>query len=291
MPNILYVKQQDGSYKIVSYEEKSISGKLDIVNKDLTKEQQLELQIVAGRDGTSGSSGVDGRDGKDGERGLMGRTGLTGPRGSNGIDGRNGTSGSSGIDGTSGTDGARGATGPAGKQGERGERGFPGQPAFITPPKYAIIYDTTTQPGLDGTFSQVVMLNTLVESNNISLVDGSKIKVEYTNVYDIQFSFQYTKSNAADANIDIWLRKNGIDVPFSNTKVTVVGQNQTHFVPAWNWMLKLNAGEYVEIVWHSDNTAVSLTTIPAQSNPTRPVTPSCIVTINQIAYAAPSGGI
>lgn len=260
----------------------------------------------SGVSGTSGSSGLDGIDGQDGTSGSSGSSGISGSSGSsgssgiNGLSGSNGTSGSSGVSGLNGTSGssgisiigATGATGPAGKPGERGERGFPGQ-AVVTPPKYAIMYDTTNQYSVDGVTAQPVLINTFVEGNGIRLVNSatySRIYFDQTNTYDIQFSFQVSKTTASDVNMDVWFRKNGVNIPESNSKVTVTGGNGAHFVPAWNFMITLLAGDYLEMYWHGDSTNLYIKSEGAQINPTRPAIPGVILTINQVAYATPYNG-
>ena len=44
-----------------------------------------------------------------------------------------------------------------------------------------------------------------------------------------------------------------------------------------------NAGDYVQIYWHSDSTQLSLAEFGAQTSPAIPETPSVIVNVHQIA--------
>jgi hypothetical protein len=48
----------------------------------------------------------------------------------------------------------------------------------------------------------------------------------------------------------------------------------------------MNAGDYVEVVWSTTNISVSMQNIPAQISPTRPVTPSLILTMQYVAPSA-----
>jgi hypothetical protein len=47
-------------------------------------------------------------------------------------------------------------------------------------------------------------------------------------------------------------------------------------------MEKMAAGDYIQLVWNANNTAVSLEQIPAAVSPTRPAIPSVILTVNQV---------
>jgi hypothetical protein len=85
--------------------------------------------------------------------------------------------------------------------------------------------------------------------------------------------------------MDIWFRKNGTDIPESNTVVTVSGgANQAKVVAAWNYMLKLNAGDYVELMWRTSDVRLEFISDPAGTNPTRPAIPSVIATAHQVLY-------
>lgn len=81
--------------------------------------------------------------------------------------------------------------------------------------------------------------------------------------------------------LSIWPRINGVDVPWSNTDVTMANNNEL-IVTAWNFLFELNPGDYVELMWSSTSTQIEMDAIPPQINPTRPGTPSIIVTLTQI---------
>ena len=46
--------------------------------------------------------------------------------------------------------------------------------------------------------------------------------------------------------------------------------------------LRLASGDYIQLVWHADNTAVKLETIAAGAAPVTPVSPSVIVSVVQV---------
>ena len=119
----------------------------------------------------------------------------------------------------------------------------------------------------------------------ISVVNGSlglptRVTVTHTGVYNIMFSAQLERLTGGSAQtVDVWLRKNGVDVPSSNGKVNVQS-NAGFLLTAWNYFIKLNAGDYIELMWATTSTAITLHADSA--NAVHPETPSIILTINQI---------
>jgi hypothetical protein len=53
-------------------------------------------------------------------------------------------------------------------------------------------------------------------------------------------------------------------------------------VAAWNFFVDLEAGQYAEIMWSVNGTGVDCFYTGTQSSPTRPATPSLIVTVNEV---------
>lgn len=126
-------------------------------------------------------------------------------------------------------------------------------------------------------------------SNNISVViDGSgnptRITPAESGVYNIQFSAQIQRTTGgASATIDIWFRQGGVDIPNSNTSVNIQA-NAGYLVAAWNLFTFIDvdaANPYVEIMWATTDTAVSLQ--QAASSGVHPATPSVIVTVNKVS--------
>lgn len=126
-------------------------------------------------------------------------------------------------------------------------------------------------------------------SNNISvIIDGSgnptRITPAESGVYNIQFSAQIQRTTGgASATIDIWFRQGGVDIPNSNTSVNIQA-NAGYLVAAWNLFTFIDvdaANPYVEIMWATTDTAVSLQ--QQASNAVHPATPSVIVTVNKVS--------
>ena len=61
-----------------------------------------------------------------------------------------------------------------------------------------------------------------------------------------------------------------------------MANNNELIVAAWNFLLELNAGDVVNLMWSSTTNQMQMVALPAQINPTRPGTPSVIITLTQI---------
>lgn len=135
----------------------------------------------------------------------------------------------------------------------------------------------------------VVNSSWVAQDVNKTYLSGSRIYVEETGDYFFMFSAVFTKSNASSTSADLWIRKNGVDVPDSNTRILVAGNNGETVMVA-NFILDLNAGDYIELVFSSPDANTKLTYYSASSSPTRPAVPGVIATLNLIGKWTPKPG-
>ena len=163
--------------------------------------------------------------------------------------------------------------------------------SMADPVPYGAFQDTTDQTAASTTAAYAITLNTTDYSAGVSVVSNSQITVRTGGVYNIQFSIQFANGNVAIQDVDIWFRKNGTDVAGSNSKFSVPnshGGTDGHLIAALNFYIQLAAGDYVQIMWATTSTDVSIEQIPAQTTPTRPSTPSAIVTVNKVDESSTS---
>ena len=124
-------------------------------------------------------------------------------------------------------------------------------------------------------------------AQEVSVVNDTDITFAKPGVYNLQFSLQLANANTQISTSSFWIRLNGNDYPSSNTDIDVPsshGGNPGKIVAAWNIMgVATTAGDYVQLMWSTTNVQTRIEHIPAQSNPTRPATPSAIITIQQVA--------
>jgi hypothetical protein len=142
-------------------------------------------------------------------------------------------------------------------------------------------YDTSTQTLVTGA-SASITLNTPVIQDGVIVASNSRITVSRTGIYNLQFSAQVQTTVGGSPDVHIWLRKNGTDVTYSNTGISIQNQNQK-YVGAWNFVESLIAGDYLELVWYVDGGASAqlIAEIAAPANGGVGV-PSVIVTMTQI---------
>lgn len=141
--------------------------------------------------------------------------------------------------------------------------------------------------GYEGTYS--VSPSQTVASTTINGETDSKITVSQPGLYNIQFSAQFTNTDTQIHDVDIWFKKNDVTIPKSNSQFSVPGKHggiNGHLIAALNYFVDLTAEEYVEIVWHTSNSAVFIEAIPEQTAPLRPATPSVIVTVSFVSTLA-----
>ena len=117
---------------------------------------------------------------------------------------------------------------------------------------YGSFYDTSTQLITGINVPNLMELNATAQANGISVQNNNlgkptRITVTNSGVYNLQFSAQlYRSSGGTRENIVIWFRKNGQDIPYSATDVTLQA-NAQYLVAAWNFVLSLQAGQYVAV--------------------------------------------
>jgi hypothetical protein len=142
-------------------------------------------------------------------------------------------------------------------------------------------YDTTTQTVVAGA-SASITLDTPVLSDGVTLVSNSRITVARAGTYNLQFSAQVQTTVGGSPNVHIWLRKNGTNLTYTNTGISIQNQNQK-YVAAWNFVESLIAGDYLELIWfvYGGASAQLVAEIPGPTNGGVGV-PSVIVTMTQI---------
>ncbi|NDB86729.1 MAG: hypothetical protein EB127_29150, partial [Alphaproteobacteria bacterium] len=121
---------------------------------------------------------------------------------------------------------------------------------------YGSFYDTSASQVAVGTGSATAMrINTTVENNGIS-INSSSIIFHNSGVYNLQFSTQFVGDHSGD--IHVWLKRNGSNVSWSNTKLSIP-QQSTAIVAAWNFVQTFDSGDYAQLYWAVTDTAIKIT--------------------------------
>jgi hypothetical protein len=151
---------------------------------------------------------------------------------------------------------------------------------------YAEAYDTTVQTAASATTAYTMSINTLADSNLITL-GSNAFTVQRTGVYFIMISIQFYNTDTADSDGEFWLQVDSVDVPWSNSRVSVPGKHGStsgHILASVNYIAALNAGQSFRFRWEVETTAVGILSETGLISPTRPSIPGVIVTVNEIAW-------
>lgn len=153
---------------------------------------------------------------------------------------------------------------------------------------YGVFSDTATKTPAAIYTPYAITFNTTDLANGFSRGSPtSRIVSSASGLFNIQFSAQVSSSSASAKKIWIWPRKNGTDVPNSNSEATI-DANGGAAVLSWNFVLSLNANDYIELMYATDDTNVQIVAVAAQTGANgtstfaRPAVPSIILTVTQV---------
>lgn len=148
-----------------------------------------------------------------------------------------------------------------------------------------IVVQLTGTPGGVGTYT--VSASQTVASTTITGSLPSKITFEYPGIYNIQYSVQLENQDNTQNDVDIWPSKNGTNIPNSNTTFTVPARKSAgvygYLCGAINFYVDVEANDYIEIFWNTTSALVFAPAFAAKTSPTRPATPSIIVTASFVS--------
>jgi hypothetical protein len=131
--------------------------------------------------------------------------------------------------------------------------------------------------------------------DGVTLSSGSRLTVPDAGVYVVSFSIQFKNTTNGIQDIDIWLRKNGTDIPDTNSRFSISARkgagNPSHLIATTPIMVELAANDYVQVMWHVTDTGVSIEHFPAVTavpgtTPAHPATPSVIVQVEFMSEIA-----
>ena len=132
----------------------------------------------------------------------------------------------------------------------------------------------------------VMTFNVTDYSNAVSVVSSSRMTVTTAGIYDLQWSGQFENTDTQLHDASVWIRINGTDVVGSNSLTSVPNKHggiNGHTIAAWNYFIELQANQYVELWWSTDDVQVSLQAYAAGTGPTRPTTASVIATLTFVS--------
>jgi hypothetical protein len=153
------------------------------------------------------------------------------------------------------------------------------------PNDYGNFYDTAKQSTSIAT-ATVVKFNFMNFANNIAITNNTsglptRITTKNTGLYNIKYSLQFIKTDPANDEVSIWLRRNSSAYPNTNNTYTILGSGIKNTISN-SFFVALGNDDYVEIYFSLKNINTSLTSLNPQLTPSRPATPAAAVSIQRI---------
>ena len=157
---------------------------------------------------------------------------------------------------------------------------------FLNNP-HGAFQDSTDQVAASTTVAYPVTFNTTDFSNGVTISSNSRITVADAGIWNLQFSIQLKNTTNDGQDVDIWFRKNGTNIANSNSRFHPPPRKSSgdpsHIIASLNFFVDMAANDYVEIVWRTENTGVSIEHFDTSTSPTRPAIPSAIVTMSFVS--------
>lgn len=149
---------------------------------------------------------------------------------------------------------------------------------------YGAFQSTVDQTAAVANTAYAMTLNTIDYANGVSVASNSRITVADAGIWNLQWSGQFENTDSQDHDVRVWLKINGTVVTGSTGFFAVPSKHGSvngHSLVGWNYFLSLDATDYVELWWETDNTLVTLQTYAAAGN--YPSTASLIATMSFVS--------
>ncbi len=150
---------------------------------------------------------------------------------------------------------------------------------------YGSFYDTAAQPALVSTatalkFPIIGFSNNITVSNNSSLAP-TKITVLHAGIYNVKYAIQLLKNDVGADIASVWIRRNGSAYLNTNVNFNITGSGIKNMLTG-SYYVELSSNDYVELYYSIKNSNSIATGSIAQLTPSRPATPSVLLTIDRI---------
>lgn len=107
----------------------------------------------------------------------------------------------------------------------------------------------------------------------------SRIVIANAGLYNFALSVQLTSTNSSQKSVWVWLRKNGTtDIP-NSARIASINLNNGYLVVTINEVLSLLAGDYIEIMFATDDVNISIATVAATAF--APAAPAALLAVTQ----------
>ena len=166
--------------------------------------------------------------------------------------------------------------------------------ATFANPTYGSFYSTTSQPVVGVGATTLVNFNSTYESNRVSIIGGagtsSRVQIQDAGPFSITFSAQINLANGSQPKVgDFWFRVNGVDIPQSNTQMTITGKDYQTVITV-NFVYTFANNDYFEIAFSSLDSQYRIEALTGLTSPPRPDVPSIICSVLPVTHIVGASG-
>ena len=171
-----------------------------------------------------------------------------------------------------------------------GKTAWSGLPYFGNPGYWGSFWDSTSQvAALANTAYGIKLRQIDTASRGIKVISDTRLTIDHPGIYSITFSIQFSNTDNSIHDTNIWLRKNGVDVPASDSRFSVIARHGSvdgNVIGCVNFVLGVTTNDYLELMWATSNVAAYIHAEAAQTSPfAHPSIPGIICTVVQVASA------
>jgi len=151
---------------------------------------------------------------------------------------------------------------------------------------YGNFYDTAKQAASNVSSATAIKFSFNGLLNNITVQPNTsgqvtKITVLHAGVYKVSYTIQMIKPDVGVDEASVWIRRNGSAYVNTHTNFTIAGSNIKNLLTG-NYLVDLGDNDYIELYFSVKNISSAATGTTAQTNPSRPATPSAYIILNRV---------
>ena len=161
---------------------------------------------------------------------------------------------------------------------------------FGSPGYWGSFWDETSQVAALANTAYAIKLRQIdTASRGTKIISDTRLTIDYSGIYSITFSIQFSNTDSSIHDINVWLRKNGADVPASDSRFSITARHGSvdgNVIGTVNFVLGVTTNDYLELMWATSNVTAYIHAEVAQASPfAHPSIPGIICTVVQIASA------
>jgi len=150
---------------------------------------------------------------------------------------------------------------------------------------FGSFYDTAKQI-TPITTASVVKFNFMNFANNIAITNNSsglptRITVNNGGLYNVKYTLQFIKTDGANDEVSVWIRRNSSAYANTNNTYTITGLGIKNMISN-SFFIELGDNDYIEIYFSLKNINTILVSSNPQLTPSRPATPAAMVSMQRI---------